>query len=199
MKRTKVCWIHTAFEGVRLCLGYGPLTVTVGNEGLVRDSLLKMVHNPGGHWHPGRGPHPSYAIRKCDYLSFQGRGGPNLFSPLLCRCTGDWMWLENQGQHWVTYLVGWAPSGCKWWLDHPHVFQPWSLPIWKGNNNPILRGRTQSPWLLTTYPSPGTILQVTTFLCLCFWWLFYEFDFTMGFITMKNHQLENSFVFCQPP
>ena len=30
-------------------IGYGPFTVTVANEGLVRDSLLKMVHNPGGH------------------------------------------------------------------------------------------------------------------------------------------------------
>ena len=25
-----------------------------------RDPLLKMVHNPGGHWNPGRGPHPIY-------------------------------------------------------------------------------------------------------------------------------------------
>ncbi len=23
-----------------------------------RDPLLKMVHNPGGHWNPVRGPHP---------------------------------------------------------------------------------------------------------------------------------------------
>ena len=36
-------------------LGCGPLTVTVGNEGLGWDSLLKMVHNPGGDWHPVRG------------------------------------------------------------------------------------------------------------------------------------------------
>ena len=28
--------------------GLSPLPVTVANEGLVRDSLLKMVHNPGG-------------------------------------------------------------------------------------------------------------------------------------------------------
>ena len=27
----------------------------MANEGLVRDSLLKMVHNPGGDWHPGWG------------------------------------------------------------------------------------------------------------------------------------------------
>ncbi len=25
-----------------------------------RDSLLKMVHNPGGDWHPGRGDNPIY-------------------------------------------------------------------------------------------------------------------------------------------
>ena len=43
-------------------IGYGPLTVTVGNEGLVRNPLLKMVHNPGGDWHPVRGPHPRYTI-----------------------------------------------------------------------------------------------------------------------------------------
>ena len=30
------------------------------NEGLVRDSLLKMFHNLGGHWNPVRGPYPSY-------------------------------------------------------------------------------------------------------------------------------------------
>ena len=27
----------------------------MANEGLVRDSLLKMFHNPGGDWHPGWG------------------------------------------------------------------------------------------------------------------------------------------------
>ena len=32
----------------------------MGNEGLGWDPLLKMVHNPGGHWHPVRGPHPRY-------------------------------------------------------------------------------------------------------------------------------------------
>ena len=32
----------------------------MANEGLVRDPLLKMVHNPGGDWHPGRGDNPSY-------------------------------------------------------------------------------------------------------------------------------------------
>ena len=31
-----------------VCLGCGPLPVTVASEGLVRDFLLKMVHNPGG-------------------------------------------------------------------------------------------------------------------------------------------------------
>ena len=31
----------------------------MGNEGY-RDALLKMFHNPGGHWNPGRGPHPRY-------------------------------------------------------------------------------------------------------------------------------------------
>ena len=31
----------------------------VVNEGLGWDSLLKMAHNPGGHWHPGRGATPN--------------------------------------------------------------------------------------------------------------------------------------------
>ena len=31
----------------------------VANEGLVRDSLLKMYHNPGGDWNPGWGGRPN--------------------------------------------------------------------------------------------------------------------------------------------
>ncbi len=30
-----------------------------GNEGFFRDSLLKMVHSPGGDWNPGRGDNPN--------------------------------------------------------------------------------------------------------------------------------------------
>ena len=30
----------------------------MANEGLGWDSLLKMVHNPGGDWNPGRGEEP---------------------------------------------------------------------------------------------------------------------------------------------
>ena len=33
-----------------------PLPSNSGNEGLVRDSLLKMVHNPGGHYYWEGGP-----------------------------------------------------------------------------------------------------------------------------------------------
>ena len=33
-----------------------------GNEGLVRDSLLKMVHNPGGDSFTGRGDNPNDVI-----------------------------------------------------------------------------------------------------------------------------------------
>ena len=33
------------------------------------------------------------------------------------------------------------------------------MAIWKGSHNPLLRGRKRSPWLLTTYPSHGMILQ----------------------------------------
>ena len=41
-----------------------PPRMPVASEGLVRDFLLKMVHNPGGDWNPGRGPYPSYAFQK---------------------------------------------------------------------------------------------------------------------------------------
>ena len=39
-----------------LSLGLSPLPVTVANEGLVRDPLLKMVHNPVGdcYWEGGQ-------------------------------------------------------------------------------------------------------------------------------------------------
>ena len=35
----------------------------MATEGLVRDPLLKMVHNPGGDWQPGRGDNPNYIYR----------------------------------------------------------------------------------------------------------------------------------------
>ena len=37
-----------------------PPRIPVTNEGLGRDSLLKMVHNPGGDWNPGWGVVPMY-------------------------------------------------------------------------------------------------------------------------------------------
>ena len=37
------------------------------NEGLVRDPLLKMFHNPGGDWNPGRGDNPRYLL--CETFS----------------------------------------------------------------------------------------------------------------------------------
>ena len=40
----------------------------VTNEGLVRDSLLKMVHNPGGDWHPGWGVDLSYMDHESSWL-----------------------------------------------------------------------------------------------------------------------------------
>ena len=46
-------------------VGCGPLPVTVANEGLGWDPLLKMVHNPGGHWNPVRGPHPMLRSSVC--------------------------------------------------------------------------------------------------------------------------------------
>ena len=42
-----------------ICWVWPTPRMPVGNEGY-RDALLKMFHNPGGHWNPGRGPHPRY-------------------------------------------------------------------------------------------------------------------------------------------
>ena len=48
-----------------------PLTTKKGgkmaNEGLVRDPLLKMFHNPGGDWHPGRGDNPRYTVHFLEF------------------------------------------------------------------------------------------------------------------------------------
>ena len=54
----------------------GPLTVTVTKKCFFRDSVLKMVHNPGGHWHPVRGPHPIYKYKNI-FFKVQG-GSPSL-------------------------------------------------------------------------------------------------------------------------
>ena len=40
------------------------------------------------------------------------------------------------------------------WLGSP-PFISHGKASWKGSHNPILRGRNRSPWLLTTYSSPG--------------------------------------------
>ena len=47
-----------------------PPRIPVANEGfLYRDPLLKMVHNPGGDWHPGRGHNPIYNSNFVDDLT----------------------------------------------------------------------------------------------------------------------------------
>ena len=40
-----------------------PPSMPVANEGLGWDSLLKMVHNPGGDWNPGRGDNPRETLK----------------------------------------------------------------------------------------------------------------------------------------
>ena len=54
-----------------------PLPSNSGNEGLGWDPLLKMVHNPGGDWNPGKGDNPMstmgfstiwYEFRMCFYF-----------------------------------------------------------------------------------------------------------------------------------
>ena len=49
----KCLGLQGLFNGIHWI--YPPPRIPVANEGLVRDSLLKMVHNPGGDWHPGWG------------------------------------------------------------------------------------------------------------------------------------------------
>ncbi len=51
-------------------VGLTPFPVIVGNEGLGWDSLLKMVHNPGGDSNPGRGDNPSLKVLFCFLLFF---------------------------------------------------------------------------------------------------------------------------------
>ena len=41
---------------------YPPPRIPVANEGLGWDSLLKMVHNPGGDWNPGWGVDLRYTM-----------------------------------------------------------------------------------------------------------------------------------------
>ena len=54
-----------------LCFGSTPHPVTVANEGLGWDSLLKMVHNPGGDWNPGWGVDLSYvSLLECPQLGW---------------------------------------------------------------------------------------------------------------------------------
>ena len=42
----------------------------------------------------------------------------------------------------------------------PHFYKPWSERPFGRGPTILLRGQQRSPWLLTTYPSPGMILQV---------------------------------------
>ncbi len=58
----KTNWISitTTIEDIAYPLGCPPPRNS-GNEGLGWDSrILKMVHNPGGDWHPARGDNPTY-------------------------------------------------------------------------------------------------------------------------------------------
>ena len=55
-----MCHFRFIFNKSKLFLGSTPHPVTVANEGLGWDSLLKMFHNPGGDWHPGWGVDLSY-------------------------------------------------------------------------------------------------------------------------------------------
>ncbi len=56
---------------------------------------------------------------------------------------------------WI--LGGWAPrTDVSVVIGSPPIYKPWMV-IWKRSHNPILRGQQRSPWLLTTYPSPGMI------------------------------------------
>ena len=80
------------------------------------------------------------------------------------------------------------PSGCKW-LGSPPIYKPRSSAIWKGKT-PILRGRKQSPWLLTTFSihfddPPTTMLAPGT-------WKFYRDPFLPKDVTNEGKILESA-------
>ena len=54
-KKTNISWKNVHLHGV-IHWVENPLPVIVANEGLGWDSLLKMVHNPGGdsYWEGGQ-------------------------------------------------------------------------------------------------------------------------------------------------
>ena len=75
----------------------------MANEGLVWDSLLKMVHNPCGDCYPGRGPHPIYI-----YIYLEPKWGPLFW--LECRpCFGGLGPFKNRGQLGSRYIYHWIP------------------------------------------------------------------------------------------
>ena len=62
----------------------------------------------------------------------------------------------------INPLLGGSSQLVSGW-DHP-PFISQNKVTWKWNN-PILRGRNRSPWVLPTYPSPGIILQIPFLWC----------------------------------
>ena len=73
-----------------LQVGLSPLPVTVANEGLVRDPLLKC-NNPGGDWHPGRGDNPNYKCLKSAILDV----GFTILDAGFTGTQSDHRWLKN--------------------------------------------------------------------------------------------------------
>ena len=67
----------------------------MANKGLGRDSLLKMVHNPGGHWHPGKGPAIPKLYSIVNDPKFLGKWGwssnPMLITGGGPACKGLWL------------------------------------------------------------------------------------------------------------
>ena len=59
------------FVAIGYILGCPPLPVIVESEGLVRDPLLKMVHNPGGDSYWGGGTTQTISIQKLVGGSYQ--------------------------------------------------------------------------------------------------------------------------------
>ena len=69
-----------------------------------RDPLLKMVHNPGGDWHPGKGDNPRYNPTYRGYFTsfITGSGAP------ACKASEN-EWLEDDS-------FPFGVSGAKCWL-----------------------------------------------------------------------------------
>ena len=93
-----------------------PLPVTVANEGLVRNPLLRMVHNPCAHCYPGKGGQPKISQVMLNKHPVQPNG------------LGIWGKLSDGGNNMSAFArncwaaVGWFNVGLLWVTNFQVVF-----------------------------------------------------------------------------